>query len=165
MTDIEQMYTDLTSHHIEGVAHVAPHLGYFKVPLISEVIPGLWQGGCIHGVELPHDFDVVISLYPWEKYTLGPDTIRHEFKAYDSADVPDVDVAVNAAVDAYTEGKKVLIHCQAGLNRSGLVAGLALMCLGYHAADAITQLRISRCEHVLCNKAFEDHLYEVESSN
>lgn len=153
--------TDFTSHHIEGHARAALEQGkqgHFRVPLISEVLPGLWQGGCIDGVKLPDDFDLVISLYPWEQYKLGPETQRVEFRAYDNADIPDVSELVSTAYEAWQGGKKVLIHCQAGLNRSGFTAAQVLIADGYSAADAIKLLRDRRSPVVLCNKVFEDWL-------
>lgn len=87
--------------------------------------------------------------------------MRREFRAYDSADVPDVTEAVNAAYDTWKAGGKVLIHCQAGLNRSGLTAALVLMADGYTADDAIRLLRDKRSPVVLCNQAFERFLREL----
>lgn len=152
-----QETTDFSSHHIEGYAQAAIEAGreaYFKVPLISEVLPGLWQGGCKDGVALPEDFDFVVSLYPWEQYHLGPKTQRVEQREFDSADVPDVGSLVDLAYAAWQAGQKVLIHCQAGLNRSGLTTAQVLMRDGYTAADAIALLRKGRCDMVLCNAAF-----------
>jgi protein-tyrosine phosphatase len=48
-----------------------------------------------------------------------------------------------------------LVHCQAGLNRSALVAGLALIRSGMAPRDAIALLRQKRSSDVLFNKAFE----------
>lgn len=153
-----ELSADFTSHHIEGYARAAVEQGangHFRVPLISEVLPGLWQGGCRGGVRLPDEFDLVVSLYPWEKYALGPTTERIEITAYDSTDVPDVSTAVDVAHAAWKRGERVLIHCQAGLNRSGLVAAQVLMRDGVTAAQAISLLREKRCPLVLCNAAFE----------
>lgn len=158
---------DFESHHIEGHARVALDRGdngYFKVPLISEVLPGLWQGGCKHRVDLPHDFDLVVSLYQSERYAIGPKTLVLNVEAYDSTDgVPDVDNAVELAYWAWKQqGLKVLIHCQAGLNRSGFTAAQVLMRDGYSPADAIALLREKRCDMVLCNATFERWLRDQE---
>lgn len=161
--DISQMYADLEGHHIEGYAAAAMYAGrhnaYFKAPLISEIADGLWMGGCINGVRLPDDFDVVVSLYPWEQYQLGPNTHRYEYKAYDAEEVPDLSEAVQKALHNWNFGKKCLIHCQAGLNRSGLVAAQVLTqshC--ENAEEAIALLREKRCPLVLCNRTFENWL-------
>lgn len=153
--------TDLDNHHIEGYARAAIEAGkdgHFKVPLISKIEDTLWTGGCIDGVKLPDDFHLVISLYPWEKYQLGPDTERVEVKLFDSADIPD-ETQLHDLADLVNskraDGHRVLVHCQAGLNRSGLVAALSLIEAGYEPADAIALLREKRCSVVLCNEHFE----------
>jgi protein-tyrosine phosphatase len=155
---------DLMSEPISGIARAAVEAGgdgFFSVPLISEVLPGLWQGGCIDGTRLPDDFDLVVSLYPWQRYKVGPSTRVVEKEAYDADDVPDVEELVELAYVAWKEkGWKVLIHCQAGLNRSGLVAAQVLMRDGYTAANAIALLREKRSSVVLCNRAFESWLLE-----
>jgi protein-tyrosine phosphatase len=55
-----------------------------------------------------------------------------------------------------SQGKKVLVHCQAGLNRSGVVTALALINLGYTPTAAIELMREKRSPLVLCNEAFEN---------
>ncbi len=50
------------------------------------------------------------------------------------------------------------MHCQAGINRSGLVTALALVEEGMKAVDAIALLRAKRSPAVLCNRAFEQWL-------
>lgn len=160
------LHADFESHHIEGRARVALERGldgYFKVPLISEVLPGLWQGGCRDGVKLPDDFDLVISLYPWERYQIGDHILRVEQKAYDSdGEVPDLTVLAHLAYFAWKASRRVLIHCQAGLNRSGLLAAQVLMLDGYSPANAIALLREKRCDLVLCNETFERWLLDQE---
>jgi protein-tyrosine phosphatase len=47
------------------------------------------------------------------------------------------------------------VHCQAGLNRSGLVTALALILNGMSPERAIGLLRQKRTPLVLCNGAFE----------
>ncbi|HEY7821189.1 MAG TPA: dual specificity protein phosphatase family protein, partial [Acidimicrobiia bacterium] len=49
----------------------------------------------------------------------------------------------------------VLIRCQAGVNRSGLVSALVLMLDGYRAEEAIALLRQRRSPVVLSNRHFE----------
>lgn len=53
---------------------------------------------------------------------------------------------------------RVLIRCQAGLNRSGLVTALVLMLDGHSATEAVNQLRARRSPWALCNDAFVDWL-------
>ena len=137
----------------------------FDVPFISQIDGNLWQGGCQTGLILPHFFKSIISLYPWEAYR-----VTHElenaayFKMFDSID-QDTDIVSSIAQLVYSLKQRgpVLIHCQAGLNRSGLVAGKVLMMEGYSADEAIKVLREKRSPAVLCNPAFEENLRSSES--
>jgi protein-tyrosine phosphatase len=157
---------DFKSHHIEGHARAAQERGlsgYFSVPLISHVEGNLWQGGCIDGVALPADFKYVVSLYPWEQYTLPEGCERVEVRMYDSLDQDTGAVdSIAAMVVGFCQQGKTLVHCQAGLNRSGLVAARALMLMGRTAREAVDHLRASRCDMVLCNQAFERWLLSLD---
>lgn len=159
MSDASQHRADFESHHIEGHAAAAADAGldsYFKVDLISEIAPNLWMGGCIDDVGLGPEFSYVLSLYPWERYRLAPNTRRLEVRLYDSADVPDVTQLYELAelVNRERAQGRVLVHCQAGLNRSGLVTALSLIVSGMTPGDAVALLREKRCPLVLCNQAF-----------
>lgn len=154
---ITTIQADLESHHIEG--RVADGRAV-SVPLISHISGPLWMGGCVDGVELPHDFAFVISLYPWEQYKLGPRTAREEYRLYDRGSVPEWDQLepiVRQTIACLRVGK-TLVHCQAGLNRSGLISALAIT-LGSKRregmAASIDLLRNQRSEMVLCNSVFE----------
>jgi hypothetical protein len=154
---------DFASHHIEGHARAAIERGengYFRVPLISHIQGNLWTGGCIDGVHLPDDFAHVVSLYQREQYLIGPDTKRVEHQLYDCAEIPSGGTLYDIAGDvaANLPHAKTLVHCQAGLNRSGLIAGLALVLGGMTPADAIVLLREKRHPTVLCNRVFEQWL-------
>ncbi len=65
---------------------------------------------------------------------------------------------VKMAHKDWKSGKRVLIRCQAGLNRSGIVMALVLIREGYSPEEAITVMREKRSEAVLCNKHFVDYL-------
>lgn len=156
---------DFTTHYIEGYAHAAieaGHDGQFRAPLISHIEGNLYMGGCIHGVTLPDDFYKVFSLYPWEQYQLGSRTDRVEIRLYDSAEIPDEsqlnDIA-NQVVESLAHGK-TLVHCQAGLNRSGLISAIVLIKLGRTPEQAIALLREKRHAVVLCNTTFETWLLD-----
>lgn len=158
---------DWSSHNIQGFARAAEERGidaYFSCPLISEIAPGLWQGGCIHGVRLPQDFDLVVSLFPWEKYAIADATRVIERIAYDGAIVPDLSDLVDTVHESWKGGDKVLVHCQAGLNRSGLLVAQVLIKDGYSPVGAIQHLRDTRSPLVLCNEAFESALLFQEAA-
>lgn len=155
----------LNEHRITGFVPHAQRRGLdpnLDVPLISHVKGNLWQGGCMQGVCLPDDFKYVFSLYPWEKYTLGPDTERVEFRLYDSLEqtMDEFEDVARQVQDACTKGK-TLVHCQAGLNRSGTVAARALMLDGMTARDALYLLRAQRSPLVVCNETFENWLLSL----
>lgn len=129
----------------------------FDCPLISHIEDNLWQGGCVDGMILPDEIVNVVSLYPWETYTA-----RHEVhsvlsvRMYDSEEqafeqVEPIAVWVNACL----EDGPTLVHCQAGLNRSSLIAAASLMIRGRLGKEAIELLREKRSPAVLCNKSFE----------
>ena len=135
----------------------------------TEILPGLWQGGTeddeVLGYPAPRGhysrkcpFDFIVTLYadampaPW-----GVEEVRFGFP--DSCLTPLVELkAVSLARSAYQHwlaGERVLIRCQAGVNRSGLVMALVLMHHGYSAASALTLQRSRRGNAVLSNGNFE----------
>lgn len=150
---------DPTVQRMSGIAYHG-HTP-FDVPFISSIGDGLWQGGCQDGLVLPKHIKHVVSLYPWEKYT-----VKHELdsftevKLYDAAEIPDPEQLVVLAkwINVCRKNASTLVHCQAGLNRSGLLAGLALVLSGYTPVEAIAKLRETRSPAVLCNKTFESWL-------
>lgn len=134
----------------------------FDVPFISEITPTIWQGGCQDGLILPDFITHVVSLYPWEKYTINHDATRVEFQMYDSLDQSyELVDAIARTVNTAAERGVVLVHCQAGLNRSSLIACRALMLQGMTAADAISLVRQKRSPACLCNPAFESFLRAI----
>jgi Dual specificity phosphatase, catalytic domain len=61
--------------------------------------------------------------------------------------------------DLVRERERVLVHCQMGLNRSALVAGLVLVHNGMSGSDAVTRLQ-ERRPGALYNEAFAAFLAE-----
>jgi protein-tyrosine phosphatase len=45
----------------------------FDVLFMSEVAANLWLGGCQDGMILPSFIKHLVSLYPWEAYTVNHD--------------------------------------------------------------------------------------------
>jgi hypothetical protein len=164
----------------EGYAP-AHEIDSWDFPLHSEILPGLWVGGTddldtieysgnLHAPKAitKKDFDAVVTLYAWANPV---DWMVEEmrFGFYDS-DVDHIDrealaSAVGFARRKWQAGKKVLIRCQAGLNRSGLTAALVLMQSGYTADEAITLLRDKRSKYVLCNGEFEAFLRTLNETD
>jgi len=152
---------DLTSHHIEGFALHGNTP--FKVPLFSHIQGNLWMGGCPVKVA-PNEFEYIVnlvSLYPWwEPYAIAKFQVHTRVHLNDELEIPSEDrlYALARCVNAYRRYGPTLVHCQAGLNRSGLIAALALIESGMKAVDAIALLRKKRSPVVLCNRAFEEWL-------
>ena len=134
----------------------------FSVPLISHIEGNLWTGGCIDDVRLPDHFKFVVSLYPWERYRIDHNEVsRLEVPLYDSSEgEPDAALLSGIAswVNVCRQRGPTLVHCQAGLNRSSLVAALALVLDGVEPAAAISLIRERRSSSCLCNTKFESWL-------
>lgn len=148
---------DPTKQRMVGIA--THGMTPFDVPFISELDTNLWQGGCKDGLILPEFIDFVVSLYPWEKYTINHVAQRIEITMYDSLDQAyDQVEEIAKQVNELRRHGVVLVHCQAGLNRSSLIATRALMLEGKTADEAIKQIRAKRSPACLCNSAFEEYL-------
>ena len=155
--------SELASHRIEGFALDRDEP--FEVPLVSHIAGNLWVGGCVPGVRLPAEVEHVVSLYAWGSYAIGPGTCRLRVAMSDHAAMPDLvvlDALASYVLDAVAQGP-TLVHCQAGLNRSGLVAAYALVLDGMAPATAIRLLRQRRSPQVLCNPVFEAWLLALAS--
>lgn len=133
---------------------------YFDAPLISHITGNLYVGGCNPAHDLGNEFQTVVSLYPWEQYPIGDAVLRVEVKMYDGpsgVDEDDLFRASEATLYGLRTGK-TLVHCQAGINRSNLVAAYTLMRQGYSANRAIDLLREKRHPLVLSNQHFVEQL-------
>jgi protein-tyrosine phosphatase len=106
-------------------------------------------------------FDAIITMYAWAN---PADWRVQEFRygIYDSA-IADIDLdrlkqAVEFGYNRWLSGDRVLVRCQAGLNRSGLVTALIMMSTGLDAETAIEQIRKNRAEIALFNNNYVDWL-------
>lgn len=157
-----EIAVDPTRQRMVGVT--AHGLHEFDVPFVSEVADNLWLGGCEDGLVLPGFIDHLVSLYPWEAYEIRhPLRSRTEVRMLDSVDqgFDQVDELAAWVNECRTTGP-VLVHCQAGLNRSGLVAARALMLTGSSADEAIALIRARRSAACLCNPSFERWLRDQD---
>jgi protein-tyrosine phosphatase len=150
----------------ERISGVTVHGGMrFDAPCMTQVADNLWQGGCAPGLVLPPFIDHVVSLYPWERYAVGHELASfREVRMFDDATQP-LDAVVPALAAWVNDCRRTgptLVHCQAGLNRSGVVAAYALMLDGMSANDAIARIRQVRSSAVLCNPVFERWLRQPE---
>lgn len=137
----------------------------------NEIVPNLWMGGMLYGPTAEpckpsqEDFDVCVSMAGRGHPTLQlPDT-----KFFHSFLIPDgvlhaeektfVHEAVVRVINHMHRGNKVLVRCQAGYNRSGLVVALALIDMDYGDPDDIIALiREKRSKWALCNPRFVDYI-------
>jgi protein-tyrosine phosphatase len=153
----------------------------------NEIVPNLFMGGHVYDpmqkfsspwlpVVVRDEFDSVVSLYT--ESGSGPSVgVPHVI-----CEIPDdkenglndgglfmVELIADLVADAVKSGKKVLVRCQAGYNRSGLVVAFALMRMGYTGPQAIQLIRQKRSPHALCNERFveyiQNHKPVLEESN
>lgn len=157
------IYLDPTNARIYGLTR---HGNLeFEAPYLSHIVDNLWVGGCANTLVLPENIKHLVSMYKWEQYT-----VNHELESsltiemYDSDDEPVFEQVRDIAkhVNYCLETGPVALHCQAGLNRSNLVATAALVLQGYSVDDAISLLRKKRSPAVLCNRTFEEWLRDNE---
>jgi hypothetical protein len=141
----------------------------------SEILPGLFMGGTadrdvVHvaarrrfDFEEVRPYDAVVTLYAWaQPVSWGVEELRYGFADGDVNGV-ELDRLIRAAAWAWKRwraGDRVLIRCQAGLNRSGLVTALVLVREGYSASDAIRLIRERRSPWALCNNSFQEWLID-----
>ena len=136
----------------------------------DEIVPGLFMGGHVRlgpsgdliPVVVGAEFDVVISLYRREGHGPVGEVVHH------CREIPDGpltaaqlaaarELAETAAV-AVRAGRRVLVRCHSGYNRSGLVVVQALVDLGYQVDDAIFLVRYRRSKWALNNHLFVEYL-------
>jgi protein-tyrosine phosphatase len=158
---------DPNVERMEG--HTAHGSMYFDVPFISHIIGNLYLGGCEDGLFLPSNIKNIFSMYPWERYRIHHEmNISVTVQMYDAQIEPDITQldAIAAMIDNALDSGPTLVHCQAGLNRSSLVAAHTLITKrGWLPKEAIALLRAQRCEAVLCNKTFERFLLSLTPSD
>lgn len=88
------------------------------------------------------------------------DQILYVYLPIHDATLPNLDrlqAVANLVAGLAAAGQRVLCHCGAGLNRSPLVAGLALLAQGLAPQDVIARIR-SRRPGALYNEYFVQHL-------
>lgn len=171
--DFSDTTADLASQPITGYL---PDGRYINIPLISHIVDNLYVGGHDRFVNLGDKFSHVFSLYMWEgPYRTGSDTKHFVWKMYDghgeilaqdeNENPVDLGEIVYQIVSALNKGGNVLVHCQAGINRSNLLASLVLRAWkNMTSAEAIALLRERRSDLVLANKTFEVYLKSLDQS-
>ena len=129
----------------------------------DEVVPGLFQGDFPEGDVDWSPFDDVISMS-----TVAPSPRLRPDGLWLHLPIPDREMedpdgvrdAARTVADRVTAGRRVLVHCYAGLNRSGVVTARALMFMGMPVGEAIARVRAARGEDALFNGHFVAWLYQ-----
>lgn len=136
----------------------------------SQITPNIWVGA------VPTDLPTLPSKgfshlalcadehqFPNSKVD-GLDIRRCPLVDIDVGEVLNLDKAVSAAhwvADSAFGGGKVLVTCAAGINRSALVAALALRLLGVSPQAAIDQIQARRSPFCLNNETFYNTVLEL----
>lgn len=114
-------------------------------------------------------FDVVLSMLTAPPaYDPHPEADHHVYRIADADLDPEhhthIDYLADKVATDVRNGKRVLVRCQAGLNRSSLIVGLVLMReYGLSADEAIVWIRENRSPYALFNESFVAYLREVEA--
>jgi protein tyrosine/serine phosphatase len=140
----------------------------------QEIVPGLYLGGTppIFDFEVNANaefteyegLDYVFTFHKSSSAVIGRTIeIRYFFqddweKGLDPADIETLKILIDEAHSLWKAGKQVMLRCQGGKNRSGLIAASVLMRDGYSADEAIELLRERRTSDVLFNVHFVDAL-------
>lgn len=136
----------------------------------NEIVPGLWMGGHefrshtgqVEFAVVRDEFDVVQTLLRLPGH--GPDAeVEHHVwpipdGPLDGTQIAGVIRLAQAACDALDEGRKVLVRCYHGYNRSGLVVAHALVRRGHSTDEAIRLIRARRSPWALHNELFVEYL-------
>ena len=152
-------------------------MSYQPNALFNEIATNLFMGGTddmdvIHFPaknktrnDLP--FDAIVTMYA---YAQPADWKVQEFRyGVPDASITDIDLdrlrqAVDFGYDRWKQGDRVLVRCQAGLNRSGLILALILIKDGLEPAEAINRIRDNRGPDALFNDNFHAWLLKEGES-
>jgi protein-tyrosine phosphatase len=108
------------------------------------------------------EFDLVLTLLRLPGHGPDPGVEHHVWPIpdgpLDGTQLAGVIRLAQAASDALDGGRKVLVRCYHGYNRSGLVIAHALIRSGRSAEEAIRTVRARRSPWALHNDLFVDYL-------
>ncbi|MFD0274870.1 protein phosphatase [Kitasatospora sp. NPDC127111] len=136
----------------------------------DEIVPGLWMGGhfvtppgrALEPVVVEREFDLVVSLFTRPGHGPAPG-VEHLVREVpdgplSAGQLHDVLEAAGLVAEAVRRGRRTLVRCHAGQNRSGLVVAQALVELGHETDRAVELIRDRRSPWALNNQAFVDYL-------
>jgi hypothetical protein len=149
-------------------------------PLQSKILEGLYQGGTDDELTVfrgnkrlatlndVRPFDSVVTLCA---HSLPMGWLVKEFRypfpdgPIDPATIPEIEALAEWAYSMWKSGERVLIRCQAGMNRSSLLTALVLMRDGKSVDEAIALIKERRSPYVLSNSHFVKYLEERGSGD
>lgn len=126
-----------------------------------EILPGqLYQSGCPDRDLSDFDIEVDMAGCPGRG---AANQIRNAIPDGElpnpQIDLNELEALVSNLCDALLDGRKVLVHCGAGINRSGLVAAMVMRRLfGLSGVDATAYIRARRGPEALSNPWFASYL-------
>ncbi|MFB7947144.1 protein phosphatase [Kitasatospora phosalacinea] len=136
----------------------------------DEIAPGLWMGGHHWAdaagqrrpVVVGAEFDLVVSLFSAAGHGPAPG-VPHRIVPVpdgplDAGQLAAVQEAARAVAAAVSSGRRVLVRCRSGYNRSGLVVAQTLVELGADTAEAVRRVRAGRSPWALHNGLFVEYL-------
>jgi protein-tyrosine phosphatase len=137
---------------------------------LTPIIPGkLYQSGDVrtHPERLEKEgITAVLNLSYYGDPPSVVDSVEYVHWGIDDGPLPDLKklhAHVAVVVMWVRMGEKVLVHCDAGLNRSGLVNALAVReLLGLSGTQAVAHVRICR-QWALCNDTFVHYIESLET--
>ena len=156
---LSELKADLETHHITGITNIGRNK--IDCSLFTELQDNLWIGGTPAQIGiLPSIFTAVLNLYPWEGYARDISVDYKQVEMLDSHNIDMHKAEDNAdwVIRKMDEGRTVLVHCQAGINRSSFIAGMALVKLGLTLLDAINLMATKRTDIILSNPTFKKAL-------
>lgn len=121
----------------------------------DEIVDGLWMGGD-HASPVGR-FDHVVSLCAWGEATCPGPAGQTEWFIDDALEIPDderIREIAREVSDRLDAGETVLVRCQMGMNRSGLIVGAVLVERGWEPQEAIRRIRERRDPLALSNPTF-----------
>lgn len=145
-----------------------------QLELYSEILPNLFitgtadedvvqRGKSLQRLAEPSQFDSIVCLYSHANsagYYVREQRYGIADAKLDEESIPEILQLADWLHNEWKKNKRVAAKCQAGLNRSSLVAALVLLKEGYSAADAINLIREKRSPHALFNPHFVKFIEE-----
>ncbi len=143
--------------------------------LYSEILPNLFisgtldedvvqRGKSIYSLAQPAPFDSVVCMYGHANpigYYVREQRFGIADAELDEDSKPEIRQLAQWLHSEWKSGKRVAAKCQAGWNRSGLIAALVLLHEGFTHEEAIALIREKRSPNALCNPHFVAYIKEV----